>query len=229
MVICSFILLINNCGTDTNTSGSATLKTAQDSVSYYIGSDMARSLANIKDEINVEMLVSGLRDQLDEKPLLVNREDVQGLMLDFSARVRAKQAAATTTSAQKNLDEGKIFLTENKQKEGVITTSSGLQYLVLKKGNGPKPTINDRVKVHYQGNTIDGTIFDSSIKRGEPASFQVNQVIKGWTEALLLMNVGSKYKLFIPSDLAYGERGAGQQIGPNELLIFEVELLDVIK
>ena len=131
------------------------------------------------------------------------------------------------SSVKKPPTPGELFLQENKQKEGVVTTLSGLQYLVLREGEGPKPKVTDTVKVHYRGTFIDGTEFDSSYGRGEPAVFPVNRVIAGWTEALQRMKVGSKYRLFVPSQLAYGERGAGDVIGPNETLIFDVELLDI--
>ncbi len=134
----------------------------------------------------------------------------------------AMKAAPTTP-----LEKGKAFLAENRSKEGVVVTSSGLQYQVLEEGDGPKPSATDRVTVHYRGTLIDGTEFDSSYRRGRPATFGLNQVIRGWTEGLQLMGVGSKYRLFIPSNLAYGKRGAGNLIGPDEALIFEVELLEI--
>ena len=128
----------------------------------------------------------------------------------------------------KNKTEGEEFLAKNKEKEGVKTTDSGLQYEIIKEGTGPKPKETDKVKVDYTGTLIDGTVFDSSVQRGQPATFGVNQVIPGWTEALEMMPVGSKWKIYIPSDLGYGERGAGKDIGPNSTLIFEVELLDIV-
>jgi FKBP-type peptidyl-prolyl cis-trans isomerase len=131
--------------------------------------------------------------------------------------------------AQENLEKGNEFLEENKSRPGVITTESGLQYEVLTEGTGPKPTQEDQVRVHYHGTLIDGTVFDSSVERGEPAVFGVGQVIPGWTEALLLMPVGSKWKIYLPASIAYGERGAGNDIGPNSALIFEVELLEIVK
>jgi FKBP-type peptidyl-prolyl cis-trans isomerase len=135
----------------------------------------------------------------------------------------------STKEAAKNAEEGKAFLEQNKTKEGVITTASGLQYEILKAGEGPKPTAEQNVKCNYHGTLINGTVFDSSVDRGEPATFNVSQVIPGWTEALQLMPVGSKWKLYIPGELAYGERGAGKNIGPNTTLIFEVELLEIVK
>jgi FKBP-type peptidyl-prolyl cis-trans isomerase FklB len=138
-----------------------------------------------------------------------------------------KQMAHREKAAEENLREGQAFLSENAQKDGVKTTESGLQYEVIEKGSGKTPTPESTVTVHYRGTLIDGTEFDSSLRRGEPATFPVNGVIAGWTEALQLMSEGAKYKLYIPADLAYGERGAGQAIGPNETLIFDVELLSV--
>jgi FKBP-type peptidyl-prolyl cis-trans isomerase len=137
--------------------------------------------------------------------------------------------AAGEKEGQLNLETGNAFLEENKSREGVNTTASGLQYEVISEGDGPKPSADDRVRVHYHGTLIDGTVFDSSVERGEPAVFGVGQVIPGWTEALQLMPVGSKWKIYVPSNLAYGERGAGADIGPNTTLIFEVELLEIVE
>jgi FKBP-type peptidyl-prolyl cis-trans isomerase len=229
IIFCVLFLFIYGCETGAKKAKSVKLETTMDSVSYIIGTDMAQSLANIKDEINVDILVGGMEDQLNERPLKVSKEDGQTIMRDFSMRMQKKMEEERKVSAASNTEEGKKFLEENKKKEGVETTESGLQYIALKKGDGPKPAATDKVKVHYKGTTIDGTEFDSSHKRGEPAVFNINGVIKGWTEALLLMNVGSKYKLFVPPELAYGERGAGAQIGPNAVLIFEVELLGIEK
>ena len=227
VIFCS--LFIFDCKTDTKKAKAVKLETNRDSVSYIIGTDISRSLIDIKDEIDLDILIRGLEDRLNEKPLLVPEEEAQPIMREFSMKMRKKQEEKSKASVENNLEAGKKFLEENKKKEGVITTESGLQYLVLKQGDGPKPSKTDKVKVQYRGTTIDGTEFDSSYKRGEPATFPVAGVIKGWTEALLLMNVGSKYKLFIPSELAYGQRGAGQKIAPNAVLIFEVELLDIVK
>ena len=146
----------------------------------------------------------------------------------FAERLQAKRAAEMQAAATKNKAEGEAFLSKNKSAPGVKTTASGLQYKVITEGKGPKPTGSDQVKVHYTGTLLDGTKFDSSYDRGQPAQFALNGVIKGWTEALQLMNVGSKYKLFVPSDLGYGENGTPGPIGPNATLIFEVELLEVV-
>ena len=170
-----------------------------------------------------------MKDQFNEKPLLVTEEEAQTIMREFSMKMREKMEEKNKILAKRNIKEENKFLKKNKKKKGITTTDSGLQYLVLKQGDGPKPSSTDKVKVHYRGTTIDGTEFDSSYKRGEPVTFPVTGVIKGWTEALLLMDVGGKYKLFIPSELAYGRRGAGQHIGPSAMLIFEVELLGIEK
>ena len=228
-VFCGLVLLTFNCETNAAKQEPVTLKTDRDSVSYIVGTDIARSLTDIKDEIDLDMLISGLKDQFNEKPLLVTTEEVQTIMRKFSMKMREKMEKENKILAKRNIEEENKFLKKNKKKKGVTTTDSGLQYLVLKQGDGPKPSSTDKVKVHYRGTTIDGTEFDSSYKRGEPVTFPVTGVIKGWTEALLLMNMGSKYKLFIPSELAYGQRGAGQHIGPSAMLIFEVELLGIEK
>ncbi len=228
-ILASLIILLSNCGTITEDEKSIVLETKKDSISYVIGTDIARSLIPIKDEIDLDKLIGGMKEHLDEKPLLVKREVGQTMLREFSRQVQEKQHAKQIALAQDNLKKGNEFLEKNKLNEGVVTTQSGLQYLVVKQGDGPRPSQTDKVKVHYRGTTIDGTIFDSSYERGQPTTFQVNRVIKGWTEALLLMNVNSKYKLFIPSNLAYGQRGSGQKIGPNEVLIFEVELLGIEK
>ncbi len=154
-------------------------------------------------------------------------EEMRTVMTAYQKEISQKQAEAAKIAAEKNKKEGDAFLAANKAKEGVITLPSGLQYKILKEGNGKKPTDADTVQVHYRGTLIDGTEFDSSIKRGQPASFPVKQIIPGWREALKLMPVGSKWQLFIPPELAYGARGAGGDIGPNATLIFEVELLAI--
>jgi len=206
-----------------------TLSGNKEKVSYVIGTNIARSLKNIKDEIQMDILINGMKDQFNEKPLKLDGEEANTIMRDFSMKIKNKQEEQNKLIAEQNLEKGKIFLEQNKNVNEVVTTESGLQYLVLQKGEGPKPEQTDKVKVHYRGTTIDGNEFDSSYKRGNPAVFPVTGVIKGWTEALLLMNVGSKYKLFIPSDLAYGENGAGPKIPPNSVLIFEVELIEIEK
>jgi FKBP-type peptidyl-prolyl cis-trans isomerase len=203
------------------------LNTFAEKSSYAIGMDVASSLSQIKDDLDHAALLQGLSDALAERELLLSDEEAQQVMQEFSQNLQTRQAADRTAAGARNLEEGRNFLAKNKEGEGVVTTASGLQYRVLQEGNGPSPKATDRVTVNYSGKLIDGTEFDSSYKRGEPASFAVNGVIAGWGEALQLMKVGGKYELFIPSDLAYGERGAGQAIGPNATLIFEVELLKI--
>ncbi len=229
IILFVLFLAFYGCETGAKKSGSVALETNMDSVSYIIGTDMAQSLDNIKSELNIDALKNGLEDQLDGKTLKISKEDSRGIMGEFSKKMQKKMEEERKVNSVSNNAAGKTFLEENKKKDGVITTESGLQYIVLKKGDGPKPVATDKVKVHYKGTTLEGKEFDSSYKRGEPATFGVTGVIKGWTEALQLMNVGSKYTLFIPPELAYGDRGAGGMIGPNAVLTFEIELLGIEK
>jgi FKBP-type peptidyl-prolyl cis-trans isomerase FklB len=203
------------------------LKDQKEKVSYSIGIDIGNTLKRQMIDVNAELLNRGIRDGLSGTKPLLTEEQIKETMSAFQKDMVAKQAAAKKATGEKNAAEAKKFLAENKAKEGVKTTASGLQYKVLKEGTGPSPKATETVKVNYRGTTLDGTEFDSSYKRGQPASFPVNRVIKGWTEGLQLMKVGSKYQLFVPADLAYGERGAGSDIGPNATLIFEVELLGI--
>ena len=202
-----------------------TLKDAKDKVSYSIGLDIGTTFKKQKMEINTDMLAAGVKDGLSGANPLLTPEEVRTVMTEFSKDMRERAATVSKEAAEKNTKEGEKFLAENKTKPGVKTTASGLQYLVEKEGSGAAPKETDTVVVNYRGTLIDGTEFDSSYKRGEPTTFPVNRVIKGWTEALQLMKPGGKYKLFIPSSLAYGPGGAGGDIGPNATLIFEVELL----
>ncbi|MGI8820685.1 MAG: FKBP-type peptidyl-prolyl cis-trans isomerase [Chthoniobacterales bacterium] len=203
------------------------LKDEKDKVSYSIGLDIGNTFKKQSMDINPDILVAGMRDAISGAKPQLNEEQVKETMTNFSKAMMEKQAEQTKEAATKNATEGEKFLTENKAKEGVKTTASGLQYKVLQEGNGASPKATDTVMVNYRGTLINGTEFDSSYKRNEPASFPVNRVIKGWTEALQLMKPGAKYELFVPANLAYGERGAGGEIGPNQTLIFEVELLSV--
>jgi len=200
----------------------------KDRVSYFYGSDVGKSLRDNKVEVNAETLIQGIKDTLeDKKPGKYTEKELEEAMTQFAQAMMAKQQATTAAAATANIEEGKKFLETNGKKEGVKTTESGLQYEVLKKADGAKPTANDTVTVHYEGKLISGKVFDSSIARKEPATFPLNGVIPGWTEGVQLMNVGSKFKFTIPSKLAYGERGAGPDIGPNSTLVFEVELLSI--
>jgi FKBP-type peptidyl-prolyl cis-trans isomerase FklB len=200
---------------------STQLKDQKDKVSYSIGLQIGFNLSRQKVDINPEVLASGIKDALGGKPQL-NPDQIKEVMATFEKDMEQKQKEA----GDKNKTEGVKFLEENKKKEGVKTTASGLQYKVVKDGSGAQPKATDTVTVNYRGTLINGTEFDSSYKRGQPATFPVNGVIKGWTEALQLMKVGSKYQLFIPSALAYGERSVSPDLAANSTLIFEVELLD---
>ncbi len=203
------------------------LKDEKEKVSYSIGLDIGNTFKKQNMDINPEILLSGLRDALSGNKPLLTEEQVKETMTAYSKTMMEKQATQSREAASKNLEIGEKFLADNKGKEGVKTTASGLQYKVMKEGSGTSPKESDTAVVHYRGTLINGTEFDSSYKRNEPATFPVNRVIKGWTEGLQLMKPGSKYQFFIPAGLAYAERGAGQDIGPNETLIFEVELVEV--
>jgi FKBP-type peptidyl-prolyl cis-trans isomerase len=203
--------------------------TMKEKVGYAVGQDIGRNLAGIKDEIDLGCLKRGLDDFFAGRPSELSPDEIQQVMQDFQASIMAKKGGASPMDAAKNLQEGKDFLAKNAKAPGVKVTASGLQYQVLKAGTGANPKATDTVKVHYRGMLLNGKEFDSSYKRNEPATFPVKGVIPGWTEALQLMKAGGKYKLVIPSNLAYGERGAGGDIGPNSTLIFEVELLQIVK
>lgn len=197
------------------------LNTQIDSVSYSLGISVANNLKSSGFEsIETQAVASAFSDVFEGNEVKINEEDANILIQEYFVELSQKKS-------QEAISAGQAFLDENAKKEGVTTTASGLQYEVLTNGTGATPVETDQVTVHYHGTLVDGTVFDSSVERGQPATFPVNGVIPGWVEALQLMNVGSKYKLYIPSDLAYGERGAGGSIGPNETLIFEVELLSI--
>jgi len=210
----------------------ATLESQSDSVSYSVGHNIGKNLSvNLKRdsvELSIGALVRGLKDALgDTAGRLMTDQQMQETMMAFQQRLAAKEQAKQSVVGEKNLKEGESFLAENKKKKGVVTLPSGLQYEVITEGKGVKPKAEQTVTTQYRGTLIDGTEFDSSYKRGQPAIFMVNGVIPGWIEALQLMRVGSKWKLYIPSNLAYGAQGAQGFIGPNAALIFELELLDV--
>ena len=205
-----------------------TLKTERDKQSYAIGLNIGRSMKRDDLGIDPEVLARGLRDGFGDKKALMTDEEMQTALMQLKADVQKHQQEKYQATLEKNKAEGDAFLAANKAKAGVVTLPSGLQYKVLQEGTGPKPAATDTVECNYKGTLIDGTEFDSSYKRGQTAKFPVNQVIKGWTEALQLMPVGSKWELFIPSSLGYGERGAGNgPIGPNATLVFEVELISI--
>lgn len=199
------------------------LKTEMEKVSYSLGVSVAKSVkAQGLEEINSDAVAQAFSDVFEGKDLAITEEEAGQILQDYFTKLAGKAQEA-------NVSAGKEFLAENAKRDGVITTASGLQYEVLTAGEGDSPKETDQVSVHYHGTLIDGSVFDSSVERGQPATFPVNGVIAGWVEALQLMNTGAKFKLFIPSELAYGERGAGQMIGPNSTLIFEVELLSIEK
>ncbi len=208
---------------------SPALKTMSDSVSYAIGLNIGKSIKSDSLDVNPAIIASGIRHAMSgDKPMLTD-EQIQSTMEALQKQMMAKQAAAQSAASEENKSKGAAFLAENKKKEGVVELASGLQYKIIKEGKGKKPAATDKVKVHYVGTTIDGEEFDSSVKRGTPAEFKLNEVIAGWTEGLQLLPVGSKCMLYVPSNLAYGDRGASGPIKPGSTLIFEVELLDIVK
>jgi FKBP-type peptidyl-prolyl cis-trans isomerase len=202
------------------------LVTEKDKQSYAIGLNVGKSLHRDSVDVEPEFVLQGLKDALADGKVLLTDDEIKTVMTDLQNQVRQRQEEKRLAAVETNKKEGAAFLAANATKAGVVTLPSGLQYKVLVAGTGPKPTAADRVVCNYRGTLLDDTEFDSSYKRGQPATFGVSGVIKGWTEALQLMPVGSKWQLFIPSDLAYGERGQGP-IGPNSTLIFEVELLSI--
>ncbi|MDX5417930.1 MAG: FKBP-type peptidyl-prolyl cis-trans isomerase [Hymenobacteraceae bacterium] len=197
--------------------------TLQEKISYIIGRDMATNLKKQGIEIEAESFMKGLKEVIAGQPSSLSQQDVQEAMMALQQEMQQKQGA----KGSENQQAGEAFLAENKNKEGVKTLPSGLQYQVLQEGTGKSPSASDKVTTHYHGTLIDGTVFDSSYERGQPATFPVNGVIAGWTEALQLMKEGAKWRLFIPANLAYGSQGAGDVIGPNTTLIFDVELISV--
>lgn len=194
-----------------------------DKISYALGLSLGNNLLSSGiNSLNIEKLARGIQDVLEQKKPEITYQEAQEIIDEYFRKLQEQ-------SSEKTISEGKAFLESNGKRPEVITLKSGLQYEIINKGNGNLPKASDKVRVHYHGTLIDGTVFDSSVRRGEPATFGVTQVISGWVEALQLMPVGSKWKLYIPSNLAYGAQGAGQHIGPHTTLIFEVELLDIVK
>ncbi len=206
-----------------------TLKTQKDKVSYALGANLGMNLHKQSVDVDPAIVLRGLKDALAAGKLLLTDDEARAALMQLQAEVQKKQQEQLKVASDMNRKEGAEFLAANKTKEGVVTLPSGLQYKILTEGTGPKPAATDTVVCNYRGTLISGTEFDSSYKRGQPASFPVNGVIKGWTEALQLMPVGSKWQLFVPSELGYGDRGADPRsgIGPGATLIFEVELLSI--
>lgn len=199
------------------------MNSEKEKLSYTMGQQIGGGILQDKLDVDTAALTLGIKHSLDGEPSVLSPEEMRAVIENFQKQMqlRAQEASAN------NGAEGLQFLEDNKANEGVIVLDSGLQYIEMTKGEGDTPSATDTVNVHYEGTLINGTVFDSSVQRGEPATFPVNGVIQGWQEALQLMTVGSKWKVFIPSELAYGERGAGGSIGPNETLIFEMELLSI--
>ena len=204
-----------------------TLKTQKDKTSYAMGMNIGTGLRKQQIDIDPAIFARGVKDSFSNGKTLLSEEEERNLLTQLQTEVRKKQQELAQLAGAENKKQGMAFLEANKTKEGVVALPSGLQYKVLQEGTGPKPAATDTVVCNYRGTLLDNTEFDSSYKRGQPATFPVSGVIKGWTEALQLMPVGSKWQLFVPAELAYGERGAGGQIGPNSTLVFEVELLSI--
>ena len=208
----------------------AGLATEKEQASYMIGMMMGKQLEPMKDEVDVDTIVKAIKSTLAGEKLLLTEEQAKEVSDAFGQKMQAKQIAKMMADAKKNLEDGQKFLAENAKKPGVKTTASGLQYQAITEGTGAKPTAADVVRVHYKGALLDGKTFDSSYDRGEPVSFPLEQVVPGWKEGIQLMPVGSKYKLWIPASLGYGDKGTpGGPIGPNATLVFDVELLEIVK
>jgi FKBP-type peptidyl-prolyl cis-trans isomerase len=218
-------MFVSACSSEATKSD---IKTDMDKASYSIGYDIGGSIKSEGiDDLNLDIMLLGMRDAQGEGEAALTEEERMMAMTFFQNEMMARQQQKAETESAANLEAGAAFLAENAQKEGVQVTDSGLQYKVITQGSGKRPAATDQVTVHYRGTLIDGTEFDSSYNRGEPVTFGLNQVIPGWTEGLQLMSEGSKYELYLPSNIAYGERGTQGIIGPNATLIFEVELIKV--
>jgi FKBP-type peptidyl-prolyl cis-trans isomerase FklB len=222
-LILSIFLLFGVC----SAQGKPELKDQKDKESYSLGYQFGQYLKLQGVDINLDVYTSAIKDALGNKEPSMSKDEIIATIRGLEQRVQAARQKALKEKGAKNLEEGKAFLAENQKKKDVKTLPSGLQYKVLKEGSGKTPKATDTVSVNYKGTLLDGTEFDSSYKRGQPISFKVGEVIKGWSEALQHMKEGSKYQLFIPPDLAYGERAIGQTIAPNSTLIFEVDLIKV--
>ena len=225
-VSCLLVLLLT-AGPAFATDKPAELKTDEQKLSYAMGLDLGEYFKSLEDKFDLGVLQQGINDGYNGNKPLLTAEEAAAIQQTFAKRQQEKQLQKTVAMVQKNRKAAEEFLKANKGKEGVVETKSGLQYKIVTKGKGAKPVPTDTVKVQYKGSLLDGKEFDSSYKRNEPAAFQVNQVIAGWQEALPLMEVGATYELFIPADLAYGDRGAPPIIEPGSMLIFQVELLEI--
>jgi FKBP-type peptidyl-prolyl cis-trans isomerase FklB len=223
----AFALVLSLLGVTVQAQKKGTPKTQKEKVSYSLGINIGKQMKMQGIDADQDFLAQGLKDALSNAKTAMSDKDMETTMSAFQQEMMTKMQAKQKVEGGKNKTEGEAFLAANKKKDGVITLPSGLQYKIIKMGNGPKPTASQTVTCNYRGTLIDGKEFDSSTRYGKPAEFPVGGVIKGWIEALQLMPVGSKWELYIPSDLAYGENGAGQTIGPNAALIFEIELLSI--
>ncbi|HEY3277200.1 MAG TPA: FKBP-type peptidyl-prolyl cis-trans isomerase [Syntrophorhabdaceae bacterium] len=223
IVVLAVLFLATQVGAQTPTA----LKTPKEKLSYSIGVDIGNTIKRQQIETDPSVLAQGLKDAVSGSKLLLTDQEMREIMVAFQKDMVAKQTEMLKKVGETNKKEGDAFLAENKKKPGVVTLPDGLQYKVIKEGTGKMPKATDTVTVQYRGTLVNGSEFDSSFKRGEPATFQVSGVIPGWTEALQKMKTGSKWQLFVPPNLAYGERGAGNIIGPNSTLIFEVELVSI--
>ena len=210
---------------NSNNGQAPTALSPMDQVSYALGRNVGRNLMSSGFKLNPQLVVKGLTDAFSGAKQLMSDKQCQSALQWYDRENQKREAEQAASQGERNKQEGQAFLAANKLKNGVITLPSGLQYVVLKKGTGPTPKPTSKVKTHYHGTLLDGTVFDSSVERGEPISFPVNGVIEGWQEALPLMKVGDKWRLYVPSELAYKEQGAGGVIGPHCVLIFEIELL----
>jgi len=224
LILSVLVVFVSACGKNGNLGTSAKMETDLDTVSYALGTDVALSLKDRSgmDEINYQVFVKGMRDVFEDNELVMSNTEGRNMIRAYLQELSQKRS-------QENLQKGQEFLADNKENEDVEVTESGLQYKVIEEGSGLSPDANDTVRVHYVGKTIDGETFGSSLEQGQPQQFVVDRDIPGWTEGLQLMKEGAKYELYIPANLAYGTSQPSNQIGPNETLIFEVELLDVKK
>lgn len=206
----------------------APLSTLQDSASYAVGQNMGASLREVRDEVNLNQVIQGLRDAAEGKDGRMTPQEAQRVLMAYGQEVQVRQAEQREAQADSNQTSGEAYRAENARREGVTTTASGLQYEVLTEGSGPKPTPASTVRVHYVGTLVDGKQFDSSRESGEPVTFNLGEVIPGWSEAVQLMPVGGTYRFVVPPDIGYGPAGSPPNIGPNATLIFEVELLEIL-
>ncbi|OGP33117.1 MAG: hypothetical protein A2X88_09450 [Deltaproteobacteria bacterium GWC2_65_14] len=228
MAALAALLLAATAGAEGTPQGKE-LQEKKERVSYSIGMDIGRNLKQQPFEVDPDLLAQGVRDAFAGGKTLLTPEEARQTLADLQKELMEKQQEQVRRIMEKNRKEGEEFLAANKKKKGVVTLPSGLQYKVLKAGSGSSPKLTDTVETNYRGTLIDGTEFDSSYQRGETATFPVSGIIEGWKEALQKMKVGDKWQLFVPAELAYGERGAGREIGPNQALIFEIELLGIKK